>query len=118
LPYGLYLKIDQDVWAKGDYSTENKFTGTVYTNKGRTTAKNLTGYTLTVRMFEPYKEADFFNKTADIVVAANGTWSRTVEQNDMPDSGLYLVKLELSKVGVIESTLNRQELIVRKAPTA
>lgn len=116
--YGLYLKLDQSVWSKGDFSSESKLTGTIYTDSAKTVAKNLTGYAIQIRLFEDWQEDDFFNKTAAIVVAANGTWEYAVAQNEMPDSGVYLVKAELTKSGVRESTLNRQKLTVRLAPTA
>ena len=69
-------------------------------------------------MFRRYAGSDHFNKTAAIVVAASGTWSYAVAQNEMPVSDIYLVKLELSKSGVIESTLNDIELVVKKGPSA
>ena len=36
----------------------------------------------------------------------------------MPPPGIYNVKIELSKSGARESTLNRQELMIIEGPTA
>ena len=116
MAYGLYLRLDQDVWARGDYSSENKLTGTIYTDKNRTQKKNLTGYTLTIRMFKPRTIGDRFAKTADIVSAANGTFSYAVASGEMPIFGLYEVVVTLTKTGVQESTLNHVELQVLEGP--
>jgi hypothetical protein len=114
--YGLYLTLDQKRWFRGDYSDEDLLTGTIYTDINRTTAKNLTGYTLTVRMHRPIHFGDFFNQSADIVVAASGTFSVTVAQGTMPPRGTYFVKVELAKSGTVVSTLNRVELDVLGGP--
>lgn len=118
MAYGLYLKLDQKQWYRGDYSATNKLTGTIYTDKNMTVAKNLTGYTLTVRMFKPRTIGDRFNKTATIVTAASGTWSYAVQQGEMPIFGLYHVTVTLSKSGDQETTLNTVELQVLEGPNA
>ena len=114
--YGLFLVLDQLKWARNDFSSENKLTGTIYSDKQMVTPKNLTGYTIKVKMFKPGRLSDRFNKTADIVVAASGTWSYAVQQGEIPPPGIYWVKVELSKSGVQESTLNRVELLVLGGP--
>jgi hypothetical protein len=116
LAYGLYLTLDQQEWYRGDYSSENKLTGTIYTDKNRTVAKNLTGYTITIRLFKPRTIGDRFNKTASIVTAASGTFDYAVGEGEMPIFGLYEVVVELSKSGVKESTLNHVELQVLEGP--
>jgi len=115
--YGLYLTLDQSQWFRGDFSATNKLTGTIYTDINRQTAKNLTGYTLAIRLHRPKHFGDYFNKSADIVVAANGTWARAIQAGEMPPRGIYYVKLEISKTGDTESTLNRQELHILEGPT-
>ena len=118
MAYGLYLELDQKQWYRSDYSSENKLTGTIYTDKNMTVAKNLTGYTITVRMFKPRTIGDRFNKTASIVTAASGTWDYAVGEGEMPIWGLYEVKVELTKSGVKESTLNNVILQVLEGPSA
>lgn len=117
MAYGLFLELDQDRWYRSDYSSENKLTGTIYTDKNMTVKKNLTGYTITIRMFKLKTIGDRFNKTGTIVTAADGTWSYAVQNGDMPIWGLYQVVVELSKSGVKESTLNHVELQILEGPT-
>ncbi len=50
MAYGIYLKMDQDRAHRDDFSSDAFLTGTVYTDIVQATAKNLTGYTVTVRM--------------------------------------------------------------------
>jgi len=52
------------------------------------------------------------------VNAANGTWSYAVAVGEIPSEGLYLVKVELSQTGEQMSTLNDQELLIIKGPSA
>ena len=112
MAYGLFLTLDQPRWYRDDFSSTNKMTGTIYTDIQKITAKNLTGFTLIIRLYKGNRWGDHFGKTADIVVAADGTWSYAVGQNEMPPPGIYNVKLELQKSGKQESTVNRVELFV------
>ena len=118
MAYGLYLIIDQPKWFRGDYSTTNKLTGTLYSDQKFTREANLTGYTVTIRLTKNHRWGDYFDKTASIVSATGGTFSYAVGQNEMPPPGIYNVKIELSKSGARESTLNRQELMIIEGPTA
>lgn len=115
--YGIYLTLDTPIWFRGDFSTENKLTGTIFTDKNLSIAKNLTGFTVTVRMFKPRTIGDRFNQEADIVVAANGTWSYAVKDGELPIFGLYNIKIELTKSGVKESTLNNVEIQILEGPS-
>ena len=118
MAYGIFLKLDQSRVYTGDFSSDGFLTGTIYTDSILSTAKNLTGYTLKVRMHKPGSSGDSFNKTATIVTAASGTWKYLVVSGDLPPAGLYYVKIELSSSGVLESTLNRVELLILGGPTA
>lgn len=69
-------------------------------------------------MNKPGSSGDSFNKTAEIVVAGSGTWKYLVAVGELPPAGLYYVKVELSKSGVLESTLNRVELHILSGPTS
>jgi len=117
MAYGLYLTLDQDQWFRADFSATNKLTGTIYTDINQQTPKTLTGYTLKIRMHRPKHFGDFFNKTASIENASNGTWSYAVVQGGMPPRGIYYVKMELTKSGDQESTLNRVELHILEGPS-
>ena len=116
MAYGLYLSLDQSKWFRNDFSDTDKLTGTVYTDINQTTAKNLSGYTIKVKFFGENKIGGRFDKTASAVVAANGTWAYAVADGDMPQPGLYLVKVELSNSTEQISTLNRTELVIVGGP--
>jgi hypothetical protein len=112
MAYGLYLSLDQPKWFRNDFSDTDKLTGTIYTDINQTTAKNLTGYTIKVKLFKENRSGERFNKTATAVVAANGTWGYAVTDGDMPPPGLYLMKIELSTSTEQISTLNRTEFVI------
>ena len=76
------------------------------------TKKNLSGYTVKIKMFTPRTIGARFDKTATIVSASGGTWEYAVQEGEMPIFGMYLVKAELTKSGVRESTLNHVEFQV------
>lgn len=118
MAYGLWLDLDQDKWFRDNFSSENKLTGTIYTNEQMTIVKDLTGYALTVRMWRDRAWGDRFGKDATIVSATGGTFSYAVGEGEIPPPGIYKVSLELTKAGVKESTLNRQELFVKIGPSA
>ena len=117
MAYGLYISIDQPRWFREDFSDQDKLTGTIWTDKNEVTAKNLTGYTLKLRLHRPIHFGDFFNLTADIVVAASGTWSISITKGVVPPRGIYFAKMELSKSGTLVSTLNREELFILGGPS-
>ena len=118
LAYGLYLIMDQPKWFRGDFSDTNKLTATIYTDQKYTRKANLTGYTITIRLTKNHRWGDYFNKVGSIVSATGGTFSYAVAENEIPPPGLYNVKIELSKSGSRESTLNRQELMIVEGATA
>ena len=117
MAYGLYLALDQNRWFRGDFSATNAFTGTLYTDINQVTAKNLTGYSVQIRFHRPIHFGDFFNKQATIVVAADGTFSYNFAQGDTPPRGIWMVKIEISKAGDLESTLNRVEFFILPGPS-
>lgn len=112
------MKLDQKVLYNGDYSDTNKLTGTIYTDAGLSSTFSLTGYTLTVRIFERDSTEDWFNKTATIVSAGSGTWSYAVADEELPSAGIYLVAVELSKSGEVMTTLNNVEILIKSGPTS
>lgn len=117
MAYGFYLVLDQQEWFRGDFSDTNKLTGTIYTNKQLTTKANLTGYAIQVRWSKSFRYGDRLDKTASIVVAADGTWSLAIGEGEIPPHGIYQVKCELTQSGRRESTLNRVEILVTMGPT-
>lgn len=118
MAYGLYLVLDQPEWFANDFSSENKLTGTIYTDKQLQTAKNLTGYTIKILFYTENQRVSRFSETADIVVAGNGTWSLAVTENNVPWPTIYKVKAELTKSGARESTLNDVEIFIIEGPAA
>ena len=118
MAYGLYLVLDQREWYRNDFSSENKLTGTIYTDIGQTVKKNLTGFTITIQMHSGRAWGDRFDKTASIVSATGGTWSYAVTRADMPPPRIYKVTARITKSGVSETTLNRQELNVIVGPSS
>lgn len=102
----LWLTLDVDRWKRGDFSSETKITGTIYTDRSRETAKNLTGFTLTffIRKFGEQFQTKL-SETATIVTAASGTWEYAVTSGKLDiDPGTYRAEIELTKSGVKEST--------------
>ena len=118
MAYGLYLSPGQTQWYRDDFSSDNKLTGTLYTDINQTTVKDLTGYTIKVRLSRPNRRGHRLDKTADIVVAANGTWAYAVEEAAMPQADLYLMTVQISKSGAQETTLNRVEFHILEGPSS
>ena len=116
--YGLFLQMDQTKWYRADFSATNKLTGTIYSDINMGTAKDTTGYVITIRLYKGNRWGDHFDKVATAVTEADGTWEYAVGQNEMPPPDVYNVKIELSKSGDRESTINRQELLIIEGPTS
>jgi len=120
MAYGIYLSLDQDRFFRNNFSSTNPLTGTIYTDINQTSAKDLTGYTIIIRMSRPNgpgRFSDFLNKTATIVVAANGTWSLALASGEVPQRGVFYVTAEISNATDTESTLNRVEFQIIQGPT-
>ena len=117
--YAAYLVVNEKTIFNSDYSSDSglQLTGTVFSERSLTTAFNLTGYTLTLRIYRNGSDSDQFNQTCTITVAASGTWYLQITSNTLPISGVYLAKMELSKSGTVISTLNDQEILIKQGPT-
>jgi len=111
---GYYLTLDQTVLFNDNFSDSLKLTGTCYTDVGKTAVFDLTGYTLTLKLYRENGLADYYNETASITTAASGTFNKAVTSGTLPYSGLYLVNLQLTKSGTQVSNLNRVELLIQK----
>jgi len=117
MAYGAYLSLGQTVWRQGDYSSTNKLTGTVHSDRAKTAVFNLTGYTVTIRIFKRWQNTDLFNKVATVSTPSSGVWSYAVAQGEMPQAGVYMVEAELSKAGEVMST-EPEEFFVEGGATA
>lgn len=111
---GYYLDFPQTVLFNGNFSSTLKLTGTCYNEPQKTTAFDLSGYTLTLRLYRENGISDYFNDTCTITVAASGTWEKAV--TSLPYAGLYLVDLVLTKSGTQISNLNRIEILIQRGP--
>jgi hypothetical protein len=119
MAYGIYLALDQDRYFRNNFSSTNPLTGTIYTDINQTTVKDLTGYSIFIRMSRPNgpgRFSDFLNKEAIAVVEANGTWSLALSTGQVPHRGVYYVTAEISNTSDIESTLNRVEFYILEGP--
>lgn len=120
MAYGIWLSLDQERFFRNNFSSTNPITGTIYTDINQTTAKNLTGYTLKIRMSRPNgpgRFSDFLNQAGTIVTAADGTWSLAIASGTTPHRGVYYVSVEISKSGDQETTLNRVEFHILEGPS-
>jgi len=69
------------------------------------TAYNLSGYTVTLKIWKEDLETDTLVSAACTVdVAASGTCHYAVQSGDFDEEGDYLLGLELTKTGVVENT--------------
>lgn len=86
---------------QSDYNWDANFTITDSTG----TAYNLTGYTITFKMWREGDKGNLVvNGTGSIVVAASGTCKYTSVAADFAVAGDYLAEIELTKSGTIESS--------------
>jgi hypothetical protein len=115
MPLGIYLTLDQTVLFNKNYSDVSGFkvTGTIYSDVSKTSAFNITGYTLTLRLFKEGGSTDYFDQACTATVAASGTWYISVTENTLPPKGFYLAVMELSKSGTVVSSLNRVEVLIQ-----
>ena len=113
---GLYLSLGQKELRANDFSDTDLLTGTIYTDEAKSTAKNLTGYTLDILI---YKEGGSvaFDKTATIVTAADGTFSYAIAENELPPQGIYLIEIELTQSGQRISTFP-EDLLISRSPNS
>lgn len=121
MAYGLYLAVDQDRWFRNNFSDDDLLTGTIYTDINQVTAKDTTGYTITIRLFRrdgPGRHGDFLQAVATAVTEADGTWSYAMREQDVPPRGNYWVAAELTKTGTRETTLNRVNFLILEGPAA
>ena len=86
---------------KGDYGFS--IAATITTSAG--VAYNLTGYTVKLKVWQEGSPGTLLvNAACSVVVAAEGTVTYAVAQNDFATAGTYLAEFEMTKTSVIEST--------------
>lgn len=69
-------------------------------------AYNLTGYTITLKVWREGQPGLVMSGACSILVAGSGTCRYLVVAGDFRQVGTYLAELELTKSGVVESTSN------------
>jgi hypothetical protein len=97
----LYNDLDVHQWGLEDFTDENalSITGTIYSDKNLTTAFDLTGYTLTLRIID--NQGHIIEDNSDdieIVTAGSGTWRFKPQDGRMFTelNGQIVVRLEKS----------------------
>ena len=115
---GYYLTVDQSILFNSNFSDSLKITGTCYSDINKTVAFSLSGYTLTLRFHREGGTSDYYNQTAAIVSASSGTWEEAVTTGTLPQEGLYLIDLVLTKSGTQVSNLNRVEMLIKRGPNS
>lgn len=99
----LYATLDQYDFAQGDYGRTVTFH--IY-QEDKSTAFNLTGYAVTVRIMDRYMQQTLQNITATVTSAATGTGNFVTSQlNTWNDSDYFFVELELTKTGEVTSCI-------------
>ena len=87
---------------KKDYGYHLSFT--VHDSAGN--ACDLTGYTITLKVWREDMPGLLMSGSCAIVVAASGTCRYSMVAGAFNKAGAYQAKLELTKSGVVESTQN------------
>lgn len=118
MPLGIYVTLDQSIVYNDNYSDVSGFrlTGTIYSDINKTAAFDTTGYTIKIRLSPENGKSDQFEQTCTATVAASGTWYLQVTANTLPVAGLYLAYIELSKSGSVVTSLNRNEILIKRGP--
>lgn len=96
----LFSRLNQEVWTIGNY-TENTgqgLSGTVFTESKEVNAKDLSGYTLKIRLYDQ-NQREVFSDDVDILVAANGTWEYLPDAGNLNFHFIGELEVELTKSG-------------------
>jgi len=102
----LFNKLDMERWPKGDFTNDNAnaITGTIYKKATFQAGDefNLTGYTLTVKLYDQNSNeilTEDDSTKVQIVVAASGTWRWLPADGDLNLTFIGELKIELDKTG-------------------
>ena len=86
---------------KNDYGFNLAFT--IYDSDGN--ARNITGYTVTLKVWKAGRPKELvINSACTVDVAASGTCHYTIAANDFREAARYNYELELTKEGVVDSS--------------
>ena len=108
------MKVTPTVKVKvGEYG----FNWTITINQSSGTAKNLTGYTGSLFVWEDGATAISFSGAITITDAANGICTYSVAVTDLAGDGMYIGEIELYKTGIREITEDFEIYIARRHPT-
>ena len=97
----LYLKMDQKTWASGDFtnSTTYDLSGTVYDNNTLATARDISGFTGTLRLIDQDGDS-VFSTTENLTLGSDGTILIKFAEGKTPTSqGIFKVRLRLEVSG-------------------
>lgn len=103
------------MWAYGNHTSNNTYaiTGTIYTDAGLTIPANITGFTLTFRMFSEPSGSNALEDSASIISAGSGTWRYKPADGMMPGRGVYTVCIQAVSATAHLDTINRVEMLVK-----
>jgi hypothetical protein len=97
----LYLKMDQKTWAQGDFTDSATYdlTGTVYDENTFTTARDISGFTGTLRLINQDGDT-VFSTTENLTLGADGTILIKFAQGKTPSAqGTHKIRLRLEVSG-------------------
>ena len=94
----LVNKLGTETWVKGNHTdnTGQGISGTIYTESKMVNVKNLTGYTLIIRMYDQNLNEVYSNDVV-IVTAADGTWELLPDVGSLGFDFIGEVEIELTK---------------------
>ena len=97
----LYLKMDQKTWATGDFTNSATYdlSGTVYDENTLTTARNISGFTGTLRLIDQDGDS-VFTTTENLTLGSDGTILIKFASGKTPVlQGIFKVRLRLEVSG-------------------
>lgn len=97
----LYLQMDQKTWAQGDFTDSATYdlTGTVYDENTFTTARDISGFTGTLRLINQDGDT-VFSTTENLTLGADGTILIKFAQGKTPSvQGTHKIRLRLEVSG-------------------
>ena len=103
---------DQRTFTKGDYGFKIPFT----VKKGDDTVLDLTGYTVTAKIWKPGSTTPKVSRAAAITDAVNGKCELTISSGDFDAVEDYQLALVLTKTGLQETTASRVPVKIQESP--
>ena len=97
----LYLKMDQKTWGQGDFTDSATYdlSGTVYDDNRFAAARNISGFTGTLRLIDQDGDS-VFSTTENLTLGSDGTILIKFAEGKTPTSqGIFKVRLRLEVSG-------------------